>query len=588
MTALELLAPARNAEIGIAAIDCGADAVYIAGPEFGARKDAGNPIEEIARLCDYAHRFGARIFVTFNILVREDELELLHSRMVAAQEAGADAFIVREPDICRRWDDITVPLHASTQCAIRSADRARALRDAGCSRVVLERQLPLEELRAICSGVDGCEVECFVHGALCTGYSGQCRLSEYLTGRSADRGECAQACRSLYDLVDSDGAVLVRDKALLSLRDLSLQDRLAELAGAGVCSFKIEGRLKNISYVRNVTRAYSTALDSLCSAGRGKYCRASFGRVEKGFEADTTKTFNRGYTQLFLDGKRSNWSNMNAPKSMGAPLGTVESIRQGGRGLAEVRLRDGSGLELRAGDGLAFITSDGINGFRIETSLGGGAFLCRGAEALRPGMELFRNLSVAFERSMDSNPCIRVIDVALNVKVNMRDGLLTASALSEDGRTAFLTQDISGFETAGNASRMEAMLREGLCRKSGHYCFGLESLEAEGGNLPLLKASQINGIRRSLAQEIDAKQCGTRPMLRREGSPSAMAGTGMDEDRDVLMRSKYCIRHELGLCLKQGGGRAAGKELFLVNNSRRLALHFDCAACEMSLTPERR
>ena len=206
MTPIELLAPARNADIGIAAIRCGADAVYIAGPDFGARKDAGNPVSEIEKLCAYAHRYGARVFVTFNILLREDELGQAHEQMLAAQRAGTDAFIIRDPRICL-WEDINVPLHASTQCAIRDAARAREFEAAGCSRIILERELNLEQIRSICSAVS-CEVECFVHGALCVSYSGQCTLSEAITGRSADRGECIQACRNLYDLEDTQGRVL--------------------------------------------------------------------------------------------------------------------------------------------------------------------------------------------------------------------------------------------------------------------------------------------------------------------------------------------------------------------------------------------
>ncbi|MBQ0077048.1 MAG: U32 family peptidase [Bacteroidales bacterium] len=587
MTALELLAPARNADIGIAAIDCGADAVYMAGPEFGARKDAGNPIEEIKRLCDYAHKFGARIFVTFNILAREDELGLLHKRMLEAQQAGADAFIVREPDKCRQWSDIRVPLHASTQCAIRTPERARQLRDSGCSRVVLERQLSLEQIRSICASLEDCEVECFVHGALCTGYSGQCRLSEYLTGRSADRGECAQACRSLYDLIDSQGRVLVRNKALLSLKDLSLLDRLEDLADAGVCSFKIEGRLKNISYVRNVTRAYSTALDKLCAMSGGKYCRASFGSVSEGFEADTTKTFNRGYTSLFLDGERGKWSSMDAPKSMGSRIGTVESLRPCGNGLTEVSLRCDGNPDLRSGDGLAFVGHDGIVGFRIEIGRGGKNFLCRAPEELRAGTELFRNLSVAFEKSMDSNACRRSISV--DVCVRVMDGYLSAEAVSEDGRSASLSQDISALERASDTARMEGMMREGLGKKSGHYNFSLKSLEAEDG-LPLLKASAINGIRRSLAEELDAVPCATRPLLTMTAAPSANAGTGLCEDSSILMRSKYCIRHELGMCLKEEGcdNRNGGTNLKLKNIKRCLTLQFDCRNCEMILTPEQK
>ena len=302
MEILELLAPARNADIGIAAIDCGADAVYMAGGEFGARKDAGNSMEDVARLCSYAHRFGARIFLTVNTILFDDELERAHRLMLDAQAAGVDAFIVQDAAVTQ-WDDITVPLHASTQCAIRTPGDAVFHESLGYSRLVVERETSLETLREIRRAV-GCELEFFVHGALCVCYSGQCYLSEYLSGRSANRGACVQACRSLYDLADDTGKILVRDKALLSLKDYRLLGRLEELAEAGVCSFKIEGRLKNASYVKNVVREYSMALDALVAAHPDRYRRASFGRVTGGFTPAADRTFNRGYTELWLDGRR--------------------------------------------------------------------------------------------------------------------------------------------------------------------------------------------------------------------------------------------------------------------------------------------
>ena len=298
MKELELLAPARNADIGIAAIDCGADAVYIAGPAFGARQAAGNPVEEVRRLCAYAHRFGARVFVTFNTILFEDELDEARRLFLALEEAGADAFIVQ--DLAVLDFGAHVPLHASTQCAIRTPEQARFYESLGFSRLVLERELSLEEVAAIRAAVS-CELEFFVHGALCVCYSGNCYLSEYLAGRSANRGACVQACRSLYDLSDASGKVLLRDKALLSLRDYNLSERLEELAAGGICSFKIEGRLKNQSYVCNVVRAYSRVLDALVAAQPRQWRRASFGTVRGGFEPDLSKTFNRGYTQLYLE-----------------------------------------------------------------------------------------------------------------------------------------------------------------------------------------------------------------------------------------------------------------------------------------------
>jgi len=375
---LELLSPAGTADIGIAAIDCGADAVYIAGPDFGARKAAGNSFDDIARLCDYAHKFGVKVFVTYNISIRDDELDEMHAQMLKSQEAGADAFIIRDERICG-WDDITVPLHASTQCAIRDAERAKHFQDLGCTRIVLERELSLEQIKAIRHAVD-CEIEFFVHGALCVCYSGECRLSEYIDGRSADRGECIQACRSLYDLVDDRGNVLVKNKALLSLKDYNLHDRLEDLAEAGVCSFKIEGRLKNISYVRNITRYYDLALNALVAAHPDLYCRASFGRVTGGFDPAPEKTFNRGYTELYLDGKRGKWSSMDAPKSMGEAVGKVISLKRADRYNYELRIKPEKGVVLHNGDGFAFVSKNAISGFRGDVC-DGNRILCKALAA---------------------------------------------------------------------------------------------------------------------------------------------------------------------------------------------------------------
>ncbi|MCR5003726.1 MAG: U32 family peptidase [Bacteroidales bacterium] len=311
MTQLELLAPARTFDIGIAAISCGADAVYIAGPAFGARKDAGNSVEDVKVLCDFAHRYGARIFVTLNTILFEEELPEAEKMLREIEDAGADGFIVQDLGVLSFG--ARVPLHASTQCAVRTPEKARFMESLGFSRVVMERQTSLDQIRSVRDNIEG-EIEYFVHGALCVSYSGQCYMSENIDGRSANRGACMQACRSLYDLVDSDGRVLGRNKAFLSLKDYNLSDRLADLADAGVNSFKIEGRLKNISYVRNVVRAYSEALDKVVAANPDKYCRASFGRVSGGFVPSLDKTFNRGYTSLFIDGQRHRgWSSMDAP-----------------------------------------------------------------------------------------------------------------------------------------------------------------------------------------------------------------------------------------------------------------------------------
>ncbi len=606
MKNLELLAPAKNKEIGIAAIDCGADAVYIAGPGFGARKAAGNSIADIRELCSYAHRFGARIYLTVNTIIYDNELDEVHRMMLDAQEAGVDAFIVQDLALTC-WEDITIPLHASTQCAIRDAGKARFLESLGFARLVLEREMTLDRIREI-GGSCACELEFFVHGALCVCYSGNCYLSEKIAGRSANRGECIQACRSMYDLVDGSGKVLVRNKALLSLKDYKLLDRLSDLASAGVCSFKIEGRLKNESYVRNVVRQYSMALDELVAAHPEEYCRASFGVVGRSFVPDVDKTFNRGYTELFIDGKRGRWSSMDTPKSVGEKIGRIGDIRRLDKFTVEITvIPDHKGLVLGNGDGFSVATQNGLTGFRGDVCKGL-VIRCKDVAGLRRGAEIFRNLAAGFEHEIESNACKRELRAGITMKIHGKYNL-DFTVRSEDGREILSTFK-TDLETAENKERALAMMSEQLSKRAEGFIFHLDDVvvETPGGALPLMSASTLNSIRRLLASDLDAQPCGRRPiaegkrsetvkleavldykanvangMARRrlESAGADVAGSAYELEHQPdaeLMRTKYCIRHELGMCLKDGG--KAGK-LFLLNNGRRFALEFDCKACEM-------
>ena len=663
MEFLELLAPARNADIGIAAIDCGADAVYIAGPAFGARQAAGNSMEDIRRLTEYAHRFGARIFLTLNTILFDDELAEAERLLAEAKGAGVDAVIAQDLAV---WKLTDLPVHASTQCAIRTPEKAKLYEGIGASRLVLEREMSLDQIKAVRKAVD-CELEFFVHGALCVCYSGQCYMSERIAGRSANRGECIQACRSLYDLVDGSGKVLVRNKALLSLKDYNLQDRLQDLAEAGICSFKIEGRLKNISYVRNVVRAYSLALDELVAVNPEKYRRVSFGRSEGGFTPDLNKTFNRGYTQLFLDGKRSeSWSSMDAPKSIGEKIGTVASI---GNNTISVRLKSPA-ARLRNGDGFSFLSKSRgeIVGFRGDVCQGN-RITCRNAvQGLYPGAELYRNLNIAFEKELDTNLPVRTIPVTVDIyvivapatstgsvtenscsaaeksrslslpkRLNQRSYLLKISATAQDGRCVTLERE-AGDSTAENADRMRGMFTTQISKATGIYSFNLRSLEVEtqDGSLPFLPASTLNAIRRDLSAELEEMPCQAIPLptgqvdsqqtlsLIRDIQETASKGihlsykanianhiareayhylgaTRTDDAFEIshrpdteLMRTKYCIRHELGLCPVHKPVDSRRKSvnpndqsafdtahLFLTNNGKRYSLVVDCMNCEM-------
>lgn len=723
MKFLELLAPARNADIGIAAIDCGADAVYIAGPAFGARQAAGNSMEDIRRLTEYAHRFGARIFLTLNTILFDNELAEAERLLAEAKDAGVDAIIAQDLAV---WELTDLPVHASTQCAIRTPEKARLYEGIGASRLVLEREMSLDQIRAIRSSVD-CELEFFVHGALCVCYSGQCYMSERIAGRSANRGECIQACRSLYDLVDGSGNVLVRNKALLSLKDYNLKDRLKDLAEAGICSFKIEGRLKNISYVRNVVRAYSLALDELVAANPEKLRRVSFGRSEGGFTPDLAKTFNRGYTQLFLDGKRSgNWSSMDAPKSIGEEVGTVVSIapmrqnfsndkRPSEENITITLRMKNPGDRLQNGDGFSFLSKGRgeIVGFRGDVCQGN-RITCRNVPGLHPGAKLYRNHSSAFEKELNSDLPVRRISVSVDISVIVVPVTSTGSvtewcrsvtenigpvtddscpvtekgrspsqskrlckqtyslkinAVSQEGRSIVLERE-AGDSTAENAKRMREMFVAQISKDTGIYSFTLSSLNVEtpDGSLPFLPASALNAIRRDLAATLDKMPCRAIPLptgktadnpgisnalstpnnaespsecqdRRQDQKPilskipdiqepasdgihvsykanianhvaretyQVLGATQTDEAFEIshlpgteLMRTKYCIRHELGLCpVHRKTGRHQGKanfatgssklatttpsgHLYLINNGKRYHLSFDCANCEM-------
>ena len=570
LKALELLAPARTKDIGLAAIDCGADAVYIAGPAFGARQAAGNSIEDIASLCEYAHRFGVRIYATVNTLLKPEEIPQARELVKGLEEAGVDALIVQDPAVLSMSD--TLIMHASTQCALRTPEKARGLESLGFGRLVLERELSLEQIRAIREAVNT-ELEFFVHGALCVCYSGQCYLSEYLTGRSANRGACAQPCRSLYDLEDASGKVLVKNKALLSLKDYQLLNRLEELAQAGVCSFKIEGRLKGETYVRNVVKAYSEALDALVARFPDLYRRSSFGHVRGGFVPDLNKTFNRGYTELFLDGQRGQWSSMEAPKSMGEYVGTVARLTPDGLVLQPAS----EDLRFTNGDGFAFVHKDGsIVGFRADVC-DGFRIRCRRPEELREGTRLYRNISAAFERQVEAGKPVREIDVKLELKI--KDGEIAAAAVSEDGRQANLSLPASA-DTARDPERMRQTICEQLGKRSGHYAFRTPDVQAEGA-LPFLPTSALNGLRRDLAALLDQQPVKALPLYRGVRTTDSPFRLEYDSHGE-LMRSKYCIRHELGLCPKQGKVHKA-EPLFLRNGKERLQLTFDCAVCEMTV-----
>ena len=602
---LELLAPARNKDIGIAAIDCGADAVYIAGPAFGAREAAGNSFGDIAVLTDYAHRFGTRVYLTLNTIIFENELEEARRCVLSAVEVGCDALIVQDLGLLR----MSIPqieLHASTQCNIRTPEQARWLASLGFRKLVLARELSLEQIREISEAVPQCEIECFVHGALCVCYSGQCYLSQYLTGRSANRGCCIQACRSRYDVKDASGNILLRDRTILSLKDLSLLDRLEQLAGVGATSFKIEGRLKNISYVRNIVRAYSEALDRLVQNSGGRYSRSSWGSPAGGFTPQPAATFNRGYTHYFIDGTRGKWNSGDYAKGIGEPVGEVRSIS--GRTM-ELRLFKGISTPVTNGDGLCFVSRKGeVTGMRADKVEGSTVtFGQTEGSAPAPGTKIYRSYNHSLEKALENNPPTRLIPA--EIRLTQTDSgryLLTADTAGGASASVEFTA-----EQALNRDKAASGLRSSLSRRSGIFTFTLSDLP-EDGPLPFLPSSAANALRRELAAELEPAPAApdmresipfdrldrTRiiPPAQRTQlncanslSRSIYESAGIEPDRAFetdpaasveLMRCKYCIRYEMGRCSKQRPGEKAAP-LYLENNGRRVKAVFDCARCEM-------
>lgn len=414
MRTLELLAPAKNLECGIAAIDHGADAVYIGAPRFGARAAASNSIEDIKQLCDYAHQFGAKVHVTVNTIIYDSELEDTLKMISQLDEIGVDALLLQDMGLL--WEIRAKglwkrELHSSTQCDTRTPEKALWLTQIGFKRVVLARELSLDEIKAIHNAIPDREIEVFVHGALCVSYSGVCYASEKCFSRSANRGECAQFCRMKFDLVDADNQMIEHQRYLLSLKDLCQLDYLKDLADAGASSFKIEGRLKDITYVKNVVTAYNKKLDEIVAKYPREYRRASRGHVEYNFVPNLKKTFNRGFTNYFLHGRQPDISSFDTPKAIGEYVGKVKEIR------GNVSFNVATVASFANGDGLCFINDEReLEGFRVNKVEGNRLFPFRMPENLRPGMALYRNNDQAFEQILARKTAERRIPLFIELQ----------------------------------------------------------------------------------------------------------------------------------------------------------------------------
>jgi 23S rRNA 5-hydroxycytidine C2501 synthase len=619
---LELLAPARDAEIGIEAVNHGADAVYIGGPSFGARAAASNDVADIARLAAHAHRFNARVFVTLNTILRDDELEPARQQIWQLYDAGVDALIIQDMGLLE-LDLPPIQLHASTQTDIRTPEKARFLQDVGLSQIVLARELELQQIAAIRAATDParCTLEFFVHGALCVAYSGQCYISHAHTGRSANRGDCSQACRLPYQVTDMEGRIVAHDKHVLSMKDNNQSDNLEALIDAGIRSFKIEGRYKDMGYVKNITAHYRTLLDEIIER-RPAFAHASSGRATFSFTPDPNQNFNREFTDYFVGGRKGDIGAFDTPKNPGLPVGYVSKV---GDKWVELHT-DAPDTVLNNGDGLCYYTlQKELAGLAINRAEKVGESVWRvfpkdpmaSFRDLRAGTAVSRNRDMNWTRMLDRSSSERRIGLWMRFDETAEGFSLTLT--DEDGHSVTVGA-AHVKEAARDAAKAEATLREHL-GKLGTTPFAAMGIALELTQPWFVPASFLNALRRDAVAALEAARAAAYvrppratpvepPAIYPEDTLSYLANVYNHKARDFyakhgvqviaaayesheeagevsLMITKHCVRYSLSLCPKQAKGvtgvqgtvRAA--PLTLINGSEKLTLRFDCKACEM-------
>ena len=602
---LELLAPAKNADFGIEAIKHGADAVYIGGPSFGARYGAGNDVADIRRLCEFAHRYRAKVFVTLNTILHDSELE--DSRQLAWQlyEVGVDALIIQDMGLLE-LDLPPIQLHASTQTDIRNPAKAKFLEDVGFSQIVLAREMSIDEIKKVAEATT-LSLEYFVHGALCVAYSGQCYISQAHTGRSANRGECSQACRLPYTLVDEKGKVITEDQHLLSMKDNNQTENLLALAEAGISSFKIEGRLKDLSYVKNITAHYRQLLDDIIAANP-QYTRASSGKSTYTFAPQPEKTFNRGYTDYFAGGRQDDIGAFDTPAFVGELIGEVVEI---GDGWIIVN----SEQAFHNGDGVCFHDANGdVMGMRINRAEDDKLFPAEIPEELTEGATLFRNRDQEFERALEKDSADRRVSIKPVLSETNEAFVLTLT--DENGVTASAALPRSekiGSELAQNPEQALAKLKENL-GKFGNTMFIAEPVELQLSQAWFLPVGAVNALRREATEQLEVARIASHPRPPR-AEPSANPvpypqdeltylgnvfnakarafyekhgvklieeayEAGNEKGMVSLMITRHCLRYSFNLCPKEVK-HLKPDPMTLMNGNEKLILKFDCKACEM-------
>ena len=595
---IELLSPAKNLEVGIAAINHGADAVYIGPSQFGARVAAGNSIEDIARLVEYAHKYYARVYVTLNTILKDDELEPARLLVNDLYNVGVDALIVQDMALLQ-MDLPPIALHASTQCDTRTVEKVKFLEQCGFEQVVLARETTLDTMRQM-SEQTNVALEAFVHGALCVSYSGQCYLSEAARSRSANRGACAQMCRLPYDLLDGEGNTIVAKKHLLSLKDFDASRHIAEMINAGITSFKIEGRLKDIDYVKNITAYYRRQFDAILEGSPRR--ASSSGKTTFFFEPNPKKTFYRGATDYFLEGrKRDIWS-FDTPKSLGEPIGKVKDVWRNALSINTKSV-------IANGDGLCYLNKKGeFEGFRVN-KVESGRLLPLNMPKIEKGTLVYRNADVAFERILAGKTSDRKIHV--DIQLQASNNQLHISMTDADGVSTSITVEYLG-DKANNPDKMLDTWRTQFS-KLGGTIFETHNVDLSALGKPLfIPVSQITEWRRQLVEFHEANRAKAYKRSLIEIQPTThqyvtadldyraniynsqakafyeqhgcsikqMAFEQQHQPNAELMRTKHCIRYALGLCKKENP-KTTIKELYIQNGTDRFRLEFDCRNCEM-------
>ena len=599
---IELLAPAKNLECGMEAINHGADAVYIGAPKFGARAAAVNSLEDIAALVAYAHLYNARIYVTVNTILKEEELKETEDMIGELYRIGVDALIVQDMGITR-LNLPPIPLHASTQMDNRTPEKVRFLHDARFRQVVLARELSMREISKIHEACPDVPLEVFVHGALCVSYSGQCYVSQACSGRSANRGECAQFCRLPFSLVDSDNKVIVKDKHLLSLKDLNQSDELEQLLDAGASSLKIEGRLKDVTYVKNVTAAYRQKLDAIF-ARRSEYTRASSGTCRFDFKPQLDKSFSRGFTHYFLHGRDKEIFSFDTPKSLGEEMGTMKEAR--GNYLTVAGLKS-----FNNGDGVCYVDEQGrLQGFRINR-VDGNKLYPQEMPHIKPRTVLYRNFDQEFERVLSRKSSERKIAVDLLLTEN-NFGFSLELSDEDDNRIALTLQREKELARTPQAENLKTQLG-----KLGNTPFEARNIEIAFSENWFLPSSVLSEWRREAVEKLIAAR---RMNYRRElavlkptthtfpqttltylgnvmntraasfyqehGVQSIAPAFEKEAVEDaVLMFCKHCLRYSMGWCPIHQRVRSPYKEPYylLSTDGKRFRLEFDCKNCQMKV-----